>query len=99
MFFSGIFRSGFSLAGLFSGMVVIFLVMSVLSVLFRRAYCGYICPLGALQELFMMAGRKWLPPKIRSLRIPAGVDRVLKYVKYLVLAGFVLERLWVPVTG
>ena len=89
MFFSGIFRSGFSLAGLFSGMVVIFLIMSVLSVVFRRAYCGYICPLGALQELFMLAGKKILPAKFRKSLLPDRIDRVLKYGKYAVLAAFV----------
>ncbi len=89
MFFSGLFRSGFSLAGLFSAMVVIFLAMSVLSVIFRRAYCGYICPLGALQELSMMAGKKVLPAGIRNWKIPAKIDSTLKYVKYAVLASFV----------
>ncbi len=90
MFFSGLFRSGFSQAGLFSAMVVIFLIMSILSVIFRRAYCGYICPLGALQELFMMIGKKILPARIRRLRLPHKLDKGLRYVKYVVLASFVV---------
>ena len=89
IFFSGLFRSGFTIAGLFSAMVVLFLLMSLLSIIFRRAYCGYICPLGAMQELSSMAGKKFLPRKLRNLKLPRKLDRVLRYVKYAVLAMFV----------
>jgi polyferredoxin len=89
LFFNGLFASGFSLAGLFSGMVITFLIMSLLSIVFRRAYCGYICPLGALQELFERVGKLVLPRKIRDARVPPKVDRALRWVKYLVLAAFV----------
>lgn len=88
-FFNGLFATGFSLAGLFSGMILVFLVMSILSIVFRRAYCSYICPLGALQELFERVGKLVLPRKMRGLRIPAPIDRALRWVKYLVLASFV----------
>ena len=90
MFFTGIFNTGFSLAGLFSGMVLIFLIMSVFSILFRRAYCGYICPLGAVQELFEKTGKRILPRKFRTLRIPDRADRILRWLKYPVLGLFVL---------
>lgn len=89
LFFNGLFASGFSIAGLFSGMVITFLIMSVLSIVFRRAYCGYICPLGALQELFERVGKLVLPRKVRETRVPPKVDRPLRWVKYLVLASFV----------
>ncbi len=90
LFFTGLFRTGFSIAGLFSGMVLVFLVMSVLSLVFRRAYCGYICPLGAVQELFDRVGRVVLPKRIKAVRVPATVDRALRWVKYGVLALFVI---------
>jgi len=90
LFFNGLFLTGFSLAGLFSGMVLLFLVMSALSIVFRRAYCGYLCPLGALQELFDRLGKAVLPRKIREVRLPAKVDRILRWVKYAVLASFVV---------
>ncbi len=88
IFFSGLFRSGFSIAGLFSAMVLLFIIMSVLSIVFRRAYCGYICPLGAMQELADGAGRKILPKKIRNLKIPGRLDGILRYSKYAVLLMF-----------
>ena len=89
LFFNGIFRSGFSIAGLFSGMVIIFLIMSVLSIIFRRAYCGYICPMGAMQEFFEFIGKKVLPQKIRDLKIPRKIDSILRWAKYAVLASFI----------
>ena len=89
-FFNGLFGTGFSIAGLFSGMVLIFLVMSVVSIIFRRAYCGYICPMGAIQELSSMIGRRILPKKIRNARVPAMADKVLRWVKYGTLASFVI---------
>lgn len=90
MFFSGLFKTGFTVAGLFSGMIVTFLVMSVLSIVFRRAYCGYICPLGALQELSERVGKLVLPRKLRGLKLPARLDKALRWVKYGVLAAFVV---------
>ena len=89
MFFTGLFRTGFTLAGLFSGMVLTFLIMSLFSILFRRAYCGYICPLGALQELFEGIGKLVLPRRLRGARVPPKVDRVLRWAKYPLLAAFV----------
>jgi polyferredoxin len=56
------------------------------AVIFRRAFCGYICPLGAVQEFFGMIGRKIFGRK--RPEVPAGVDRVARYLKYVVLAGF-----------
>lgn len=90
IFFTGIFRSGFSITGLFSAMVIIFLIMSVVSIFFRRAYCAYICPLGALQELSQAIGKKVLPEKILSFRMPYTLDRTLRWFKYIVLALFII---------
>lgn len=59
----------------------------VTALLFRRAFCGQICPLGFLQELFGRLGRRlWKRPPA----LPAAVDRVLRYGKYLVFAGIVV---------
>lgn len=89
-FFNGLFGTGFSIAGLLSGMVLIFLVMSVLSIVFRRAYCGYICPMGTLQELASIIGRKILPRKVGAARVPGKADKVLRWAKYGVLASYVI---------
>jgi polyferredoxin len=57
------------------------------AILFRRSFCGNICPLGALQELFAWVGKK-VPG--RHYTVPGTVDRWARYLKYLVLVVFVV---------
>jgi len=52
-----------------------------------RAFCGQICPLGTIQELFARAGRKLFG---KRLMMPLALDRPARYLKYLVLVGFTL---------
>jgi transcriptional regulator of nitric oxide reductase len=49
----------------------------------RGTFCGWLCPFGALQE-FSGDLARWL--RIRQLRIPAGLDARLRWLKYLALA-------------
>jgi polyferredoxin len=66
---------------------VILLVGTVLvAVVFRRSFCGYVCPLGAIQEFFGMIGKKLFGR--RRPHVPAALDGVARYLKYVVLAGF-----------
>jgi Polyferredoxin len=50
-----------------------------LSFFLGRFYCGWLCPLGAIQEL--------IHPGIK-IRMPDAPDAVLKYLKYLILVIF-----------
>ncbi len=54
----------------------------VVALVFRRSFCGQICPLGALQEGAGLLGRKVL--KRRLMPFPA-LDRFARFLKYLVL--------------
>jgi len=58
----------------------------LLAVLFRRSFCGNLCPLGTLQELFGMIGKKIFR---KRYELNATVDRTARYFKYAVLAVFV----------
>ncbi|VAW81809.1 Nitrous oxide reductase maturation protein NosR, partial [hydrothermal vent metagenome] len=61
----------------------------------RGAYCGWLCPFGALQELLNRLA-KWV--KIPQLPLPWGLhERLwpLKYLIFLVLFGFSLHSLGV----
>lgn len=67
----------------------------VLAVLAGPVLCGWICPLGTFQEWVSKLGRK-LTGKRFDIYIPAGMDRVLRYFRYVVLAWVIYQT---AVTG
>lgn len=66
--------------------VVLLGIAVVIAAIFRRSFCGYICPFGAVQELFARAGS--LIWKKRRPQMPAVLDRPARYLKYVVLVVF-----------
>ena len=66
--------------------VILLGVVLATAVVFRRSFCGYICPLGAMQEFFGTIGKAiW---KNRRPEVPLAIDRPARYLKYVVLAVF-----------
>jgi len=61
----------------------ILLAVLVMTLLLRRAFCGYMCPVGALSE-WVQRGAQRLG--IRPLSVPRPLDRALSLLKYVVLA-------------
>lgn len=72
-FLKRIFLSSFTLLAI----VIIF------TIFFGRVFCGYFCPLGALQEIIRGLGRKLGLKK--DLELPVVVDKYARYLKYIIL--------------
>ncbi|MBN1501524.1 MAG: 4Fe-4S binding protein [Spirochaetes bacterium] len=66
----------------FQGTMLLFAITIVLAVFFKRSFCGLLCPFGAIQEFFGKIGIKIFK---RRLLMPVKADRVLRYLKYVVL--------------
>jgi polyferredoxin len=60
----------------------------VLALLFGPVFCGWVCPLGSAQEFFSSIGRKLFKRRFNRI-VPAKLDRVLRYTRYVVLAWIV----------
>ncbi len=57
--------------------------IGVFTVFFGRKFCGYICPLGTLQEAIYRFDRK---RSYKKNRLPYYLERKLRFLKYVVLA-------------
>ncbi|MGE4352925.1 MAG: 4Fe-4S binding protein [Oscillospiraceae bacterium] len=54
------------------------------ALLFGAIFCGYICPFGTFQEWIGKVGKKLFPKRYNRI-VPQKIDRVLRYLRYLVL--------------
>ena len=71
--------------------LLVFLSITMLTtMLFGRFFCGFFCSFGAMQDLLWEISKRTI--KWRK-KIPSQVDRLLKWVKWLVL--FVFLILWI----
>ena len=57
------------------------------ALLVRRAFCGYLCPIGTISEWIGSAARKL---GFRPFQVPAAVDRGLSSAKYLLLVAILV---------
>lgn len=77
-----IFATGTFISKIFAGTLILFGITVVLALLFRRSFCGLLCPFGAIQEFFATIGQKIFK---KRLIMPQKIDQPLRYLKYLVL--------------
>jgi len=66
--------------------MVLFLIFIASSLLLKRAFCSWLCPVGTLSEYLWKAGRKFFG---RNLVLPRWLDVPLRGIKYLLMAFFV----------
>ena len=64
----------------------LFIVFALSSLLLRKSFCGWLCPVGTVSEYLWKLGRRVLG---RSFRLPRWVDLPLRSLKYLLLSFFV----------
>ena len=79
------FATGAFLPKLHSAAFILMLLGLLVALLFGPLFCGYVCPLGSVQEWIGKLGRKLFPKRYGKI-IPAKVDRALGYLRYGVLA-------------
>jgi polyferredoxin len=66
--------------------VIVFLTVIAVSLLMRRSFCSWICPVATVSELAWKVGFRLLR---RNRRLPAWLDIILRTIKYLLLLFFV----------
>lgn len=57
------------------------------AILFRKAFCGYICPFGTIQEYIGKLRKKL---GVKEVKVPQKIDGYLRYLKYAVLAWIII---------
>ncbi len=77
--------SGQFLPKLHSAAFILMALGLVVALFFGPIFCGYFCPMGSYQEWIGKLGKKLFPKKYGRL-IPPKADRILGYLRYVVLA-------------
>jgi polyferredoxin len=68
--------------------LIVFLAALLVSLLFKRAFCSWICPVSTITELFWKAGFKIFG---RNFRVFPWLDWLIRPVKYLLLLFFLFS--------
>ncbi len=65
--------------------MILLVTFLLISLIFRKAFCSWLCPIGTLSEALWKLGRRLLG---RNLAFPAWIDFSLRSLKYLLLVFF-----------
>ncbi len=63
----------------------LFMAFLLMSLVLKKAFCGWLCPVGTLSEVLWRLGKKLFR---RNFRLPNWLDIPLRGLKYLLLAFF-----------
>lgn len=64
--------------------VILMVLVFILAILFGAVFCGWVCPLGSVQEWIGRIGKKVFKSRYNNF-IPEKVDRTMCYLRYVVL--------------
>lgn len=64
--------------------------------MFRKSFCGWLCPVGTVSEYLWRLGRRMFG---RNYRLPRAVDVGLRSLKYILLGLFLLAVVSMPVAA
>ena len=76
--------TGHYLQRIYASSFIIMGIVLLLTLVFGRVFCSFLCPLGAIQEWIRALGRKLGIKK--DLELPIWLDKYARYFKYLILA-------------
>ena len=69
---------------------ILLIAVLITAIIFRRTFCGNVCTLGTLQEIFARIGKKIFK---KRLNVPSIIDKPLRYLKYIVLFVILILQL------
>jgi polyferredoxin len=64
---------------------VLMVIGFFMAILFGPVFCGWVCPLGTVQEWVSALGRRIFKRRFNHF-VPSGLDNILRYIRYVVLA-------------
>jgi polyferredoxin len=80
-----LFTEGSFVSKVHESAIVLMVAAFFSTLLFGPAFCGWVCPFGSFQELLGKAGKKISGKQFNRI-VPERVDKILRYLRYLVLA-------------
>ena len=76
--------SGLFVSKIHDSSLVLAAIVILMSILFGPVFCGWICPLGTVQEWVSKIGKKLFKRRFNHF-VPVKLDNVLRYLRYGVL--------------
>ncbi len=78
------FTQGFFIRQTHQSSFTLMWLVLLLTLFFGPVFCGWVCPIGTVQEFIGKIGRKIFPKKYNQF-IPKNIDYWLRYIRYIVL--------------
>ncbi len=78
-----------------AGLFLLFAFVAI-SWIFRKAFCGWLCPVGTLSEYLWRLGRRMVG---RNFRLPRAADIPMRGLKYILMGLFLFAVVAMPVAA